>query len=82
MMDINLFLVIPLALFWDIFSKKQEERNIKMKIITGIIFCVFAILFIITYFIFNKYVDINALDSLSSLSKPKSITHLIVSSST
>ena len=79
MMDINLFLVIPLALFWDIFSKKQEERNIKMKIITGIIFCVFAILFIITYFIFNKYVDINALDSLS---KPKSITHLIVSSST
>ena len=80
MMDINLFLVIPLALIWDIFAKKQEEKNIKKKIITGIIFCVFAILFIITYIIFNKYVDINL--GLDGLQKPKSISHLIVSSST
>ena len=70
MMDIDLFLLIPLALIWDLFVRKQEMKNarkntrdsgsyIKGQIITVMIFGVFALLFIITYFLLNHHLDID-----------------------
>jgi hypothetical protein len=79
-MDIDLFLVIPIALVWDIFVKKQEEnarqnskdssKYIKRQVVMGIMFVIFACLFIITYVIFNHYINIDQikLPSVASLS--------------
>lgn len=59
-MDINLFMVIPLALIWDVFLMKQDQQS-KYKIIAGIVFAFFSLLFLITYVIFNKYINIDQL---------------------
>jgi hypothetical protein len=65
LMDINLFLVIPLTLVWDVFLMKQESSSdgqyLKRQVITGIIFTFFAIVFLVAYFIFNKYINIDQL---------------------
>lgn len=63
LMDVDLFLVIPLTLVWDVFlmKQKQDDHYIKRQIITGIIFSFFAILFLVTYVIFNKYINIDQL---------------------
>lgn len=67
LMDLDLFLVIPLALVWDIFVRKHQDslmyqRNssqyFKRQLLMGAVFMFFACLFVITYVIFNNYVDV------------------------
>ena len=68
LMDLDLFLVIPIGLIWDLFVQRQKDdallyqKNsglyLKKQLLTGVMFAFFASLFIVTYFIFNKYINI------------------------
>jgi len=73
LMDLDLFLVIPLALLWDIFAKREDnqQRSLKMQLVRGLMLSVFASLFIVTYFIFNNYVDIDTIKSSIPISQLK-----------